>query len=101
MQTRVDPFQRRGKAASNNERLEFLGDRVLGLIVTEMLFKSFPEATQGELALRFNALVSGATCARDRRGNRNSTRTDPCRCRAARRAKAGKKATCSPMRSRR
>jgi ribonuclease-3 len=47
----------------DNERLEFLGDRVLGLAITEMLFKAYPEATQGELAVRLNALVSGAACA--------------------------------------
>lgn len=45
------------------ERLEFLGDRVLGLVVAEMLFKAFPGAPEGELAVRLNALVSGATCA--------------------------------------
>ena len=33
------------RATSNNERLEFLGDRVLGLVVADMLLKQFPEAT--------------------------------------------------------
>ncbi len=47
----------------DNERLEFLGDRVLGLVVTEMLFTAYPDAAQGELAVRLSALVSGAMCA--------------------------------------
>lgn len=47
----------------NNERLEFLGDRVLGITVADMLFHAFPDAAEGELALRFNALVSGEACA--------------------------------------
>jgi ribonuclease III len=50
------------KAAENNERLEFLGDRVLGLVVAEMLYRLFPEAREGELAPRFNALVDAKTC---------------------------------------
>ncbi len=48
---------------SHYERLEFLGDRVLGLCVAERLFRSFPDASEGELSVRLNALVSGATCA--------------------------------------
>ena len=38
------------KAVANNERLEFLGDRVLGLIVAELVFSRFPEAREGEIA---------------------------------------------------
>lgn len=49
--------------ATNNERLEFLGDRVLALVVSEMLFASFPDAREGELAVRLNALVRAETCA--------------------------------------
>lgn len=45
------------------ERLEFLGDRVLGLTVAEMLHRSFPGANEGELSLRLNALVKGNTLA--------------------------------------
>lgn len=45
------------------ERLEFLGDRVLGLCVAELLFDAFPDAPEGELSVRLNALVSGKTCA--------------------------------------
>jgi ribonuclease III len=52
------------KAASNNERLEFLGDRVLGLIVADMLLKQFPDAREGDIAPRFNALVDARTLSR-------------------------------------
>jgi ribonuclease-3 len=41
----------------SNERLEFLGDRVLGLVVADMLFKRFPEEEEGALARRHVALV--------------------------------------------
>jgi len=47
----------------NYERLEFLGDRVLGLVVAELLFSLFPTATEGELSVRLNQLVSAETCA--------------------------------------
>jgi len=45
------------QARSSNERLEFLGDRVLGLVVADLLYRTFPDAPEGELAPRFNALV--------------------------------------------
>ncbi|WP_411035023.1 ribonuclease III [Shinella sp. BYT-45] len=45
------------------ERLEFLGDRVLGLCVAEMLFRTFREAKEGELSVRLNQLVSAESCA--------------------------------------
>ncbi len=48
----------------NNERLEFLGDRVLGLVVAEHLMALYPQASEGDLARRFAQLVSRATCAR-------------------------------------
>ncbi|MGI9365552.1 MAG: ribonuclease III [Rhizobiaceae bacterium] len=48
---------------SHYERLEFLGDRVLGLCVAELLFEKYPTAQEGELSVRLNALVSGKTCA--------------------------------------
>lgn len=47
----------------NYERLEFLGDRVLGLVVAELLFSLFPTATEGVLSVRLNQLVSARTCA--------------------------------------
>ncbi len=49
--------------AANYERLEFLGDRVLGLCVAEMLFRTFRSATEGELSVRLNQLVSAESCA--------------------------------------
>ena len=51
------------KASGDNERLEFIGDRVLGLAVSELLHENFPKANEGELARRFNKLVRGETCA--------------------------------------
>ncbi len=45
------------------ERLEFLGDRVLGLIVATWLYELFPDESEGKLSHRLNALVSGQTCA--------------------------------------
>ncbi len=51
------------KPNEDNERLEFLGDRVLGLAVAELLIQSFPEASEGDLARRFNQLVRAETCA--------------------------------------
>jgi ribonuclease-3 len=43
--------------APDNERLEFLGDRVLGLIVAQLLMERFPKANEGELGPRLTALV--------------------------------------------
>lgn len=48
----------------DNERLEFLGDRVLGLVVAERLIELDPTASEGDLAPRLNALVNRQTCAR-------------------------------------
>jgi ribonuclease-3 len=45
------------------ERLEFLGDRVLGLVMAEWLFETFPDEAEGQLTKRFNTLVTGAVCA--------------------------------------
>jgi ribonuclease-3 len=47
----------------DNERLEFLGDRVLGLAIAELLNDRFPDAYEGELARWFNHLVRAETCA--------------------------------------
>lgn len=51
-----------GKSAAY-ERLEFLGDRVLGLVVAEMLYLAFPKENEGQLARRFTALVREETLA--------------------------------------
>lgn len=47
----------------NNEKLEFVGDRVLGLSVSSMLYTMFPNETEGELARRYASLVSTETLA--------------------------------------
>ncbi|WP_193139835.1 MULTISPECIES: ribonuclease III [unclassified Meridianimarinicoccus] len=47
----------------DNQRLEFLGDRVLGLVMAETLLAADPTAPEGQLAPRFNALVRKETCA--------------------------------------
>ncbi|MET0546336.1 MAG: ribonuclease III [Caulobacterales bacterium] len=47
-----------------NQRLEFLGDRVLGLIVADELFRRFGQHDEGGLTIRFNSVVSLAGCAR-------------------------------------
>jgi ribonuclease-3 len=44
------------------QRLEFLGDRVLGLVVADMLDRRFPDATEGELSKRLARLVSRTAC---------------------------------------
>jgi ribonuclease-3 len=49
--------------SKNYQRLEFLGDRVLGLAVAEMLFNAFPKASEGELSQRLSELVRRDTCA--------------------------------------
>lgn len=52
------------KPVPDLERLEFLGDRVLGLFAAETLWRRFPDLNEGELAPRLNALVRKETCAR-------------------------------------
>ena len=51
------------KGAASYERLEFLGDRVLGLVVAHWLYERFPAEAEGKIARRFNALVARETCA--------------------------------------
>ena len=45
------------------ERLEFLGDRVLGLVVAAWLYQRFPTEPEGKMSRRYNALVARETCA--------------------------------------
>ena len=45
------------------ERLEFLGDRVLGLVVATWLYERFPDEPEGQMSRRYNALVARETCA--------------------------------------
>lgn len=52
-----------GPGRPSNQRLEFLGDRVLGLVIAEALYAADRGAREGQLAPRFNALVRRETCA--------------------------------------
>ena len=45
------------------QRLEFLGDRVLGLVIAQWLYQAYPNDKEGQLSARFNNLVRGETCA--------------------------------------
>lgn len=49
---------------TNYERLEFLGDRVLGLVIARLLFEKFPDEMEGDLAKRLASLVQGSMLAR-------------------------------------
>lgn len=52
-----------GRKRETYQRLEFLGDRVLGLAVSEMLYEAFPQADEGELSRRLAGLVRKESCA--------------------------------------
>ncbi len=52
----------RRRKINDFERLEFLGDRVLGILVAEMLYKAFPTEREGDLAKRQAALISREVC---------------------------------------
>ena len=52
----------RNLAQKHYERLEFLGDRVLGLVISEYLLSAFPEEDEGDLNLRFAQLVRKESC---------------------------------------
>jgi len=51
------------RSEENYERLEFLGDRVLGLVIADWLYGLFPDEPEGKLSKRLNVLVSRGTCA--------------------------------------
>ena len=53
----------RSKSSDNNERLEFLGDSILGFIVAEWLFERFPEVAEGKLSRMRSAVVRRETLA--------------------------------------
>ncbi|MEM7328838.1 MAG: ribonuclease III [Pseudomonadota bacterium] len=53
----------RGSAGFSNQRMEFLGDRVLGLVIAEMLINKYPKEREGFMTKLFHNLVSGQTCA--------------------------------------
>jgi ribonuclease III len=52
-----------GRKHETYQRLEFLGDRVLGLAICAMLYEAFPEASAGELSRRLAGLVRKESCA--------------------------------------
>ncbi|MEM7565799.1 MAG: ribonuclease III [Pseudomonadota bacterium] len=57
------PSAVRGGVEATYQRLEFLGDRVLGLVVADALLKAYPQAPEGELAKRHTQMVRAETCA--------------------------------------
>lgn len=58
----------RSAGRRNNERLEFLGDAILGYVVSEELYRRFPEADEGQLSRLRVSLVKGSALARLARG---------------------------------
>ena len=60
--THISALSGKSRAASY-QRLEFLGDHVLGLVVSDMLFRAFPKADEGELSRRLADLVRREPCA--------------------------------------
>jgi ribonuclease-3 len=61
--THVSALKSARKRGDSYQRLEFLGDHVLGLIVSDMLYRAFPNANEGELSKRLADLVRKETCA--------------------------------------
>ena len=63
MQALTHSSQTAGKGG-DNDRLEFLGDRVLGLVIAQHIVEANPDASVGLIATRYNALVNQSSCAR-------------------------------------
>jgi len=61
--THVSALKSSRKRGDSYQRLEFLGDHVLGLIVSDMLYRAFPGADEGELSKRLADLVRKESCA--------------------------------------
>jgi ribonuclease-3 len=61
--THVSALKPSRKRGDSYQRLEFLGDHVLGLIVSDMLYRAFPNADEGELSKRLADLVRKESCA--------------------------------------
>jgi ribonuclease-3 len=61
--THVSALKSKQSRADSYQRLEFLGDHVLGLIVSDMLYRAFPAADEGELSKRLADLVRKEACA--------------------------------------
>ena len=60
--THVSALKASRNRADSYQRLEFLGDHVLGLVVSDMLYRAFPRADEGELSKRLADLVRKETC---------------------------------------
>ena len=61
--THVSAAVERGSRVKSNQRLEFLGDKVLGLVIADMLYTHFSEADEGEFSRRLAELVRKESCA--------------------------------------
>jgi ribonuclease-3 len=61
--THISALKGARNRAGSYQRLEFLGDHVLGLVVSDMLYRSYPKADEGELSRRLADLVRKETCA--------------------------------------
>ena len=61
--THVSALKPSRKRGESYQRLEFLGDHVLGLIVSDMLYRTFPNADEGEMSKRLADLVRKESCA--------------------------------------
>ena len=87
----AEGVQQPSRRIGDNERLEFLGDRVLGLLVADRLTQEFPEANEGQLSARLHSLVDKAACARvgERLGIGAALRLSPGETKSGGRRKAG------------
>jgi ribonuclease III len=61
--THISALKGSRNRAGSYQRLEFLGDHVLGLVISDMLYRSYPKADEGELSRRLADLVRKETCA--------------------------------------
>src|SRR4051794_5724069 len=61
--THVSALKTARKRGDSYQRLEFLGDHVLGLVVSDMLYRAYPRADEGELSKRLADLVRKESCA--------------------------------------
>ena len=60
--THISALKGARNRAGSYQRLEFLGDHVLGLVISDMLYRAFPKADEGELSRRLADLVRKETC---------------------------------------
>src|SRR5499427_2643208 len=61
--THISALSSKSSRTGSYQRLEFLGDHVLGLVVSDMLFRAFPKADEGEMSRRLADLVRKEACA--------------------------------------